>query len=709
MNPAQTVGTEGETQAGPPTPSSSTQRLALAGNPNCGKSTLFNALTGLQQKVGNYPGVTVEKKEGTFYGNQGQPITVLDLPGTYSLQARSPDEAISRDVLLGRAPGTPCPDLVVAVVDATNLERNLYLVSQLLELGIPTVLALNMLDNAEQAGIVVDPEVLSQSLGIPVFPLVATKRVGMIALRQAISRKDLPPPARCAPMPAALEAEARRIAPFLNAPDTARFSEALLLLGLCESQLQSSLHVSPEVRALILEAQQRLISAGIDPISAAVDARYQWITQICQAAVRGSATHTFTLSDRLDRVLTHRLWGSLAFISAMTLMFLSIFSLAKIPMDWIDAGHTALADWVQSHLPEGDFRSLLVDGVIAGVSGVVIFLPQILTLTFFLGLLEDSGYMARAAFMMDRLMSRVGLHGKSFIPMLSSFACAIPGIMATRTIEQRKDRLVTILVSPLMSCSARLPVYALMIAVLLPDASVFQQSAIMLSMYLLGIGAAFLMALLFKKTLLRSETPVLLMEMPPYRMPSLRDLGLRMKERAWIFLKRAGTVILSLSVLLWALTTYPKPQNPDAKGSEVIAHSFAGRIGKALEPAIRPLGFDWKIGIGLVGSLAAREVFVSTMGIVYNVEKEDNQQSESLRDTMLAEKRADGTPVYTPLVCLGLMVFYVLAMQCLSTLAVVRRETNSWRWPAFQFAYLTLLAYLGAFIIYQGGRLLGWS
>jgi ferrous iron transport protein B len=361
-------------------------------------------------------------------------------------------------------------------------------------------------------------------------------------------------------------------------------------------------------------------------------------------------------------------------------------------------------------MPDNDFRSLVVDGIIAGVSAVLVFLPQILTLSFFLGILEDSGYMARAAFMMDRLMSRVGLHGKSFIPMLSSFACAIPGVMATRTIEQRKDRLVTILVAPLMSCSARLPVYGLMIAVLLPDTSALQKSGIMLSMYMLGICTAFLMALIFKKTILRSETPILLMEMPPYRLPSARDLLLRMKERAVIFLKRAGTVILALSILLWALITYPKPENPEAKGSEVIAHSVAGQLGHALEPIIRPLGFDWKIGIGLIGSLAAREVFVETMSIVYNVGQDQQGDGvETLQETMRNEKREDGTPVYTPLVCVGLMVFYVLAMQCLSTLAVVRRETNSWRWPAFQFVYLTLLAYVGTFIVYQGGKLLGWQ
>jgi ferrous iron transport protein B len=348
--------------------------------------------------------------------------------------------------------------------------------------------------------------------------------------------------------------------------------------------------------------------------------------------------------------------------------------------------------------------------MLAGVTGVLIFLPQILILSLFLGFLEDSGYMARAAFMMDRLMSSVGLHGKSFIPMLSSFACAIPGVMATRTIENRKDRLVTILVAPLMSCSARIPVYTLLIAVLLPDAPAAMKSLIMLSMYMLGIAAAFTMAWLFKKTILRSETPFLLMEMPPYRVPSIKGLLLRIKERAILFLERAGTVILALSVLLWALTTYPKHESSNATESEKIAFSAAGRLGKAIEPLIAPLGFDWKIGIGLIGSLAAREVFVSTMSIVYNVESSDSRDSvEPLKDTMRAERHADDRPVYSPLVCIGLMVFYVLAMQCVSTLAVVRRETNSLRWPAFQFIYMSALAWLASFVVYQGGRLFGWQ
>jgi ferrous iron transport protein B len=379
-------------------------------------------------------------------------------------------------------------------------------------------------------------------------------------------------------------------------------------------------------------------------------------------------------------------------------------------MEWIKSGTDALSGWVGGQLPESLLRSLLVDGVIAGVGGVVVFLPQILILYLFLGLLEDSGYMARAAFMMDRVMASVGLHGKSFIPLLSSFACAIPGIMAARTVENRKDRLVTILVAPLMSCSARLPVYGLMIAVLIPSASALTQAGLMLSMYLLGIAAAFTMAFLFKRTLFRTESSMLLLELPPYRRPLLKSIAQRMAERATIFLTRAGTVILALSVILWALATFPRPTATTTTPSAALSQSYAGQLGHLIEPAIRPLGYDWKIGVGLISSFAAREVFVGTMSIVYQLDGERAQGKDpaALRDTMRAAQRDNGTPTFTPLTCLSLMVFYVLAMQCISTVAIVRRETNSWRWPLFQIAYMTGLAWTGAFLVYQGGRWLGF-
>lgn len=700
-----------------------THHVAIAGNPNCGKSTLFNALTGLRQKVGNYPGVTVERKVGRFYGLHGEPMTLFDLPGSYSLQVRSPDEAVSRDVLLGREAGTPQPDLVIAVVDASNLERNLYLVAQLLDLNLPMVVVLNMLDMAERSGIRIDLKALEEELGVPVIPVVATQGKGITELKAAISRHPLPEPKRRPPMPELIEHEVRALAETLPLKPDIAFPEALLLLTLHGQALDELAEHKAEIVSAVEAAQERLRAAGIDPLCALVEARYEWINGVCQrTVVKPGRGATPSLTDRLDHYLTHRFWGWVVFIGAMSLMFLSIFTLAQIPMDWIDGGIHALAAWVGAQLPQSQLRSLLVEGVIPGVGGVLMFLPQIMILYFFLGLLEDSGYMARAAFMMDRVMSLVGLHGKSFIPLLSSFACAIPGVMAARTVENRNDRLTTIMVAPLMSCSARIPVYTLMISVLLPTTSALVKAGMMLLLYVFGILMAFLLAWVFKRTFLRSETSMLLLELPPYRKPSMRSVALCMKERAGLFVTRAGTVILSLSVLLWALVTYPKPADPATSHADAMAQSFAGRMGRAIEPAIAPLGYDWKIGVGLISSFAAREVFVGTMAIVYNVEdaaeaadgkpaeaKGEDAKQGTLRDTMREEKRPDGTPVFTPLVCLGLMVFYVLAMQCIGTVAVVHRETNSWRWPLIQIAILTSLAWLGAFAVYQGGRLLGFQ
>jgi len=477
------------------------------------------------------------------------------------------------------------------------------------------------------------------------------------------------------------------------------------------------------------------------------------VAEIQQAATTELAPPGETFSDKLDRVLTHKVWGTLIFVTIMALMFLSIFLFAKIPMDALQLAIGWLGARVGGMIPPGDFNSLLVNGVIAGVGAVVIFLPQILILFFFIGLLEDTGYMARAAFLMDRLMSKVGLHGKSFIPMLSSFACAIPGIMATRTIETPKDRLVTILVAPLMSCSARLPVYALLIAACIPADTVFGipklwQGTTMLAMYLLGIVVALLMAWLFKKTLLKGETPMLIMELPPYKRPLVRVVARHMWDRSRIFLRRAGTVILGINIVLWGLATYPKSSAIETEfaakrqateksflpglttgvssdtarteqlteldkeeAGEKLRHSFAGHLGRAIEPVIAPLGFDWKIGIGIVASFAAREVFVSTMSTVYNVGNDDADLNRAnLAKTLLEQKRPeDGSPVYTPLVAVTLMVFYVFAMQCVSTVAVVRRETNSWKWPLFQWLYMGLLAWGFAFVTFRLGCWLGWN
>ena len=683
--------------------------FALVGNPNCGKSTLFNALTGMRQKVGNYPGVTVEKKTGELFSLHGQPLRVVDLPGAYSLSPRSPDEAITRDVLLGRFSDTPRPDRIICVVDASNLERNLFLVTQVLDLGVPTILALNMTDLAEGKGIFVDAGALSDALGIPVIACQAHKKVGLADLRRAMSHQEPTSVERRWLLPAsvevALDALMASLAGEKRTEASLVFAEALMTLA--GERKEASPNGPLESDQLATRLRRQLVEQGIDCHEAIVTARYQFAQSVCDRVVRTGLAEEEDYSERLDAVLTHPVWGWLVFLGLMAFMFFSIFTLATYPMEWVENGFTALANGVKSSMPPGDLRDLITDGVIAGVGGVLVFLPQILILFFFIGLLEDTGYMARAAFIMDRIMSRVGLHGKSFIPLLSSYACAIPGIMATRTIENPKDRLVTILVAPLMSCSARLPVYTLMIATLLPAnaVSALQKAGIMMALYVVGTGAAFFFAWLFKKTIMHGETPVLIMELPPYRRPSLRSVVMQMIHRSKQFVKRAGTVILGLSILLWFLAAYPKLERADA--SSQLVQSFAGMAGHAIEPLIKPLGFDWKIGIGLIGSFAAREVFVSTMSVVYNVE-ETKEASVPLRDAMSQEKWPDGAPVYTPLVCVTLMVFYILAMQCISTVVVVRRETNGWRWPLFQIAYMTGTAYVACWIVYQGGRLLGF-
>ena len=726
--------------AGPP-------YVVLTGNPNCGKTTLFNALTGLRAKVGNYAGVTVERKEGRLLGAPIGEIKILDLPGTYSLSPQSLDEQISRDVLLHRLTELPAPALIVVVVDASNLQRNLYYATQVIELGCPTLLALNMVDVAENNGHIINVEKLARALGVPVLPIVASSGQGVPALRQRII-SSLPggaeaiSPRQFCELPPTFANEVRVLAEMLakhfHEHRRQATAEALLILN-NEKALASSLaHYPAAIQKAVDAARQRLETQGVEWRSVAIEARYTCVMAIHQSAVTETRMDEETFSDKLDRVLTHKIWGTLIFIGIMTLMFQSIFSFATIPMDAMQAVVGWLGGVVGRAIPPGDLNSLLVGGVIAGVGAVVVFLPQILLLFLFIGLLEDTGYMARAAFLMDRLMSKVGLHGKSFIPMLSSFACAIPGIMATRTIESPKDRLVTILVAPLMSCSARLPVYALLIAACIPDQKVlgiFKLAGLtMLAMYLLGIIVALLMAWLFKKTLLKGETPMLIMELPPYKRPLVRIVLRHMWDRSRLFLRRAGTVILGINILLWFLATYPRDSEADrqfevrkaavsAGETQSLAildkeqqgarlrYSFAGRMGRLIEPAIAPLGFDWKIGIGVITSFAAREVFVSTMSTVYNLG--EGQHSETitprLAETLREQKRPDGTAVYTPLTAVTLMVFYVFALQCVSTVAIVRRETNSWKWPIFQWLYMGALAWGLAFITYQGGRLLGWG
>lgn len=715
--------------------------------------------------MGNYAGVTVERKEGKLLGSPAELNTrVLDLPGTYSLSPQSLDEQISRDVLLNRLPELPPPSLIVVVVDASNLQRNLYYATQVIELGHPTLIALNMIDVAEANGHQIDSAKLADLLGVGVLPVIASSGRGIPELRkrivetlQAIGAAPKPRPAPFSDLPDAFKKEADNLAVQLaevfHERRTQAKAEALLILS-NEKALASSLQHYPEkIREAVVVARQRIEAAGIDWRGAPIEARYVSVSAIQRSVTTESAVPGETLSDRLDRILTHKIWGTLIFVAVMAGMFQSIFTFARIPMDALQAGVDWLAGTVGRAIPAGELNSLLADGVIAGVGAVIVFLPQILLLFLFIGFLEDTGYMARAAFLMDRLMSKVGLHGKSFIPMLSSFACAIPGIMATRTIESPKDRLVTILVAPLMSCSARLPVYTLLIAACIPNTTVlgfFKLTGLtMLSMYLLGIVVALLMAWLFKKTLLKGETPMLIMELPPYKRPLLRVVVRHMWDRSRLFLRRAGTVILGINIVLWFLATYPHDKqvrqefaarraaiSQDAQQSPAttsssnrlstvetltsldneeagakLRQSFAGHLGRLIEPVIAPLGFDWKMGIGIISSFAAREVFVSTMSTVYNVGKAEKSESSmnSLAKTLQAQKRSNGSPVYTPLIAVTLMVFYVFALQCVSTVAIVRRETNSWKWPLFQWVYMGALAWTFAFLTFRIGQLLGWG
>jgi len=687
---------------------------AMVGNPNCGKTTLFNALTGLRQKVGNYPGVTVEKKIGETYSQHGKPIKIIDLPGAYSLAARSPDEAVLRDVLLGRRADTPQPDRIICVVDASNLERNLYLVHQILDLGRPLIVVLNMMDLATGAGLHIDPKKLAEELGVVVVACEAVRGKGIVALRLAMSRIELPlarhrwdVPAPIAPAVAELQAslcDADQRSPLI-----ARAEALLLLTDLDSVRVAGSKPISPRTIEVLSSWRKRWEGNGTDWSGTLIRSRYEAINQLCAQVLRRTRVEGPSISDRIDRVLVHSLWGWLFFGLIMAALFFSIFTLAEYPMDWIDTHMAALGNWVKTSMTPGDLRDLMVGGVIGGISPIVKFLPQIMILFFFVGLLESTGYMARAAFIMDRPMSKVGLHGKSFIPLLGSYACAIPGIMATRTIENAKDRLVTILVAPLMSCSARLPVYLLMIATLLPNTSVsaWSKVGIMLLMYVLGTAGAFGFAWLFKRTLFRSAPPLMIMELPPYQRPRFKEISRQMIERAWLFLKNAGTIILGISIVLWFLTTFPKHPDPNATPDAQIAHSFAGQAGHFIEPVIKPLGFDWRIGIGLITSFAAREVFVSSMGVIFGVESAD-EDTTPVRDALKNARWPSGAVLFTPLVCFTLMVYYVFAMQCMSTVAVVKRETNSWKWPLFQIAYMTGTAWLVCFAIFQVGRALGF-
>jgi ferrous iron transport protein B len=648
--------------------------LALVGNPNAGKTTLFNALTGLRAKTANFPGTTIERRVGRAHIGEQQ-IVIVDLPGLYSLESSSPEEKIASDALHGRLAEHPAPNAALVVVDATNLERNLFLVSQVLELNCPVVVALNMMDTARRDGIRIDVAKLRAELGCPVVPISARTGMGIGELKNEMER---------------------------------------LITG---KVTKTATDTKP--------------ACAVGCSGCPYQARYEWTEQISSRVMDASAARRSARTEKIDDIFTHPVAGVVVFQMVMILLFALIFWAAEIPMGLISHLFSTVGAWIATRTPAGDLQSLLVNGVVGGVGGVLVFLPQICILFFALSLLEDTGYLSRAALVMDKIMRRLGLPGKAFVPMLSAHACAIPAIMSARVIENPRDRLVTILITPLLTCSARIPVYAMVTALLFPH-SPLKAALVFAGAYATGALAAVLAAVVFNRTILPGGSRLLLIELPPYRLPSLRSALLHTFDRARIFVKQAGTIILVVSLALWALSHYPKSAPPPAavamtaqaaqleksgdahKATELHAdadrltaqfslrNSVAGKIGRILEPVLQPLGYDWQIGIGIISSFAAREVIVSTLAIVYGVGQDAAEHhSTSLYDSLRHATRSDGTPMFTTATCASLLVYYILAAQCLSTTAVMRRETGGWKWPLFQIAYMTGLAYLCAFIVYQ--------
>lgn len=723
-----------------------TLKVALIGNPNTGKSTLFNALCGGQSRVGNYPGVTVEKKIGMLHWPTRR-VQLIDLPGTYSLAPRSLDEMVSVDVLLGRQADIGTPDVVVCIADASNLERNLYLVSQVLDVGLPVVVVLNMSDVAEGKGVKIDRAALASRLSVPVIATAAHRKLGIGELQQAIEQalaKGAPP---CPEIfPEAFAAERKSLANELSPAGAPRLPDYLaerLLLdvgGYLEGHLAG--HDPATLRELLQQARARLAAGNCRVPAIEARVRYAWIRKLLEGIVEIPPERPATLSDRIDGWLTHRVFGLLTFAVLMFVVFQSIYTWYEPLKQLCDSGLDQINHLIASLLAPGPLRSLLTDGVVAGVGGVLSFLPQIVLLFFFIALLEDCGYMARAAFLMDKLMTKVGLSGKSFVPLMSSFACAIPGVMAARVIENRRDRMVTILVAPLMSCSARLPVYVLLTSALLPPVSylggwITLRGLVLFAASSLGAVVAIPVAWLLKKTLFKGETPPFVMELPSYKWPSPWIVARRVFEQGKAFVTRAGTLIFATSVVIWGAGYFPgnhaeadrvqaeieqaesRDSSDDGEAgagtdrlvelqnslkAALLEQSFLGRLGHWVEPAVRPLGWDWKVGIGVIASFPAREVIVSTLGTIYSLGNEVDEESPGLQSALQNATWPDGRKVYTVPVALSIMVFFALCAQCASTLLVIHRETNHWVWPAFTFVYMTALAYGGAYVTYQLAR-----
>lgn len=708
--------------------------VALIGNPNSGKSTLFNALTGARQHVGNYSGVTVEKKEGRLKYNDYE-MNIVDLPGTYSLTAYSMDELVARNFIIEEK-----PDVVIDVVDSSNLERNLYLAVQLMELNVPLVLAFNMSDVSEKQGVTIDKDKLSKLLGVPIVSTVATKKQGINELLDAVikvveGQDILKRPTEI--FDNEILEELRNIENILIKDKilVKKYSPRWLAIKLLEKDSEVLKNIKDftcydEVNKQVEKSIKRLQDIYEDtPETIIAMKRYEFISKVCSASLKKVNNEHYTISDKIDKILINRVMGLPFFLLIMWLVFKFTFEFSEPLMGWIEIGQEWLGSFVGGFLREGSaLQSLIVDGIIGGVGSVFVFVPIIFLLFLAIAFLEDTGYMARAAFIMDKPMHRIGLHGRSFIPMILGFGCNLPAVMATRAIENKKDRLVTILVIPFMSCGARLPVYALFIGAFFPEKIA---GNVLFSLYLLGVMVAIIMAKIFRKSLLKGSYTPFIMELPPYRMPTIKDLIVHMWERGVLYLKKAGTIIFLGCVFIWFLSNFPwnsgysknynvlieqaKIQNNEQvvnnlineRNFEKLEKSYAGRLGKIVAPIFEPLGFgDWKISVGLITGFVAKELVVGTLGTLYSLGEID-EESESLRKALQEESRSDGSNMYSPLVAYALMVFVLLYIPCIATIAVIKRETNSWRWPIFTAFYTTTVAWIVAFIVYQGGKLLG--
>jgi ferrous iron transport protein B len=696
--------------------------IALVGNPNSGKSSLFNALTGLNQKVGNFPGVTVDKKTGVSKISDTLTAHIIDLPGTYSLYPKSADEKVTYEVLLNQK-NADKPDLILVIADASNLKRNLLFCTQIMDLKIPVVIALTMMDISKQKGITIDPEGLQRIMGVPILAINPRRNKGIAALKKAITgiQQNMPPIlADFIDVTAITGKWLKEIKPLCGLN-----SDYAALHVACNYTELKYINTAQRIQIAALLGENKFYKSKIQ--AEEIMQRYKKIDTIMHDCVTTeSPTQRLVISDRIDKTLLHPVWGNIILLTVLFILFQSIFWLASYPMSWVEQGFAFTGDWLGALMAPGLFKDLLINGVLAGISGIAVFVPQIMILFGLITILEDSGYMARISFLTDRIMRTAGLNGRSVMPLISGMACAVPAIMAARTIQNRKERLITIMITPLMSCSARLPVYTMLIALVIPDKSLFGflnlQGLVLMGLYLLGFFMALVVAKVMNYVIKTKERTFFLMELPVYRAPRWKNVGITMIQKGKLFIKDVGKVIVVLSLILWALAAFGPParmqtveekyavlerMHPEQRvalerlhATEKLEHSFAGIMGHAIEPVIRPLGYDWKIGIALITTFAAREVFVGTMATLYSVGDAEAGKT-TLHEKMRDAKRDDGTPVYTLAAGLSLLIFYVFAMQCMSTLAIVKRETRSWKYPVIQFIYMSGIAYLGALLVYQ--------